>query len=252
MPALVDGELDACLPLCRTGHVRPGPVPVNQRYQTRWFAGGYMTLNFPEPWNINEDSTSELGMVLPEEVAKAPAGEDPYHVLFTFDIWPVKNGKRVEGVPSTAAAIEAWFRADENHRVLRAENTRIGVLPARAIDVGLSASAPMEYPDCGAPCVDGFGFEPFGGAGGIRGKDIYRFYLADISYGGTNHLLAVEVQGRSIADLDALIPRVEAVFDTVRFPAHAASIQPTGRIALARFSKSLGDDQVYGFGDWVS
>ena len=222
MPALIDGELDPCLPLCRTGLVRPGAVPVGDRYQTQWFAGGYMTLSFPEPWKIGEDSTGELGIVLPEEEAAAPAGETPYHVAFTVDIWPAKNGRRVAGVASTAAAIEAWFRGDENYRVLRAKNTRIGVLPARAIDVALSPSAPMEYPDCGAPCVDGLTFEQFGDMGGIRGKDVYRYYLADINYGGENHLLAVEVQTRSLKHLDALAPRVEAVFDTVRLPAHAA------------------------------
>jgi hypothetical protein len=221
MPALVDGELDPCLPLCRTGLARPGAVAVGERYQTRWFAGGYLTLTFPEPWIVGEDSTGELAIVLPEEQAKTPAGETPYHVGFVVDTWPAKDGKRVQGVPSTAAAIEAWFRGDENYRVLRAENTTIGPLPARAIDVALSAQAPEQYPDCGAPCVDGLSFEQWNDLGGIRGKDIDRYYLADISYGGENHLLSVSVQSSGLEHLDSLIPRVEAVLATVLLPAHA-------------------------------
>lgn len=222
MPALIDGELDPCLPLCRTGVARPGAITAGERYQTRWFAGGYMTLTFHEPWTILEDGTGALDIVLPEEEAKAPPGEVPYHVGFVLDAWPAKNGKRVDGVPSTSAAIEAWFRGDENFRVLRAEDRTIGVLPARAIDVGLSAQAPEQYPDCGAPCVDTLSFEQLDALGGIRGKDVYRFYFADISFGGESHLLSVEVQAGSLEHLDSSIPRVEAILDTVLLPVRSA------------------------------
>jgi hypothetical protein len=58
---------------------------------------------------------------------------------------------------------------------------------------------------------------------GILGDDEYRFYFADITYSGTNHMLAVKVEGRNPADLDAALAKVEPILATVAIPAKPAS-----------------------------
>jgi hypothetical protein len=211
LPALVGGEADPCLPLCARGHADAGPFDVGVRYQTKWFFGGYMTVTPTRALAGGEDSTGELGVYLP--------GDLEYGLKFHLDLYPVVDERRVDGVPRTATALLDWLRGHHDLVVSTAETTSIGPLPAVAVDVRLAASAPEQFPDCGAPCVDFLGFEQFDHAAiGIRGSDIYRLYLADVRYGGSNHVLVAHIESRGRAHLDAARSAFEELLATVTVP----------------------------------
>jgi hypothetical protein len=57
---------------------------------------------------------------------------------------------------------------------------------------------------------------------GILGSDVYRFYFANISYSGTNHLLALKVEGSDAADLESTVARLQPLLDSATFPARPA------------------------------
>jgi hypothetical protein len=211
LPALVKGELAACLPLCATGRDVPGELPLGT-YQTRWFFGGYMTLGFERAWTGLEDSTGELKI--------APATDSEYGVGFALDLYPVRSGKRVNGVPMTAAGLLEWLGGNPNLEVSKSTATSIGKLPAMAVDIGLSKAAVNDDPGCPArACVNFLGFPQWDHANGIAGDDVYRLYLADVRYSGTDHVFSVTVEGRDRTHLGGIVPAVEQVLGTVEVPA---------------------------------
>jgi hypothetical protein len=212
LPELVDGEADACLPLCEAGLTQPGVLPAGT-YQTVWFFGGYMTIELDGSWTGIEDSTGEFKI--------APTEDTDYGVSFTLDLFPVSDGTRVDGVPLTAEGLEDWLRANPYLVVSRAMRGDISGLPATVIDVSLSARAPREHADCPDPCVDFVSFEQWDHANGILGDDVYRFYLADVSYSGSEHIFIVNIEGRDEAHLDSFGSLVEDLMPTVQVPAHA-------------------------------
>lgn len=225
LPPLVNGEANPCLPLCVTGATEAGPFTVGERYQTKWFFGGYMTLTPAREWRggVGQhgrpawDSTGDLAMFLP--------GEDEYGTKFAMDLYPVTAEQRVEGVPNTAAGLIGWLRDHPHYDISEEIPTAIGPLPATAIDVWNSPEAPSQYPDCeGLPCSDMFSFEQYRDNGGILGDDIYRFTFADVEFNDTRHVLIVMVEARDRAHLDSLIPATEELLATVTVPAHP----PTG------------------------
>jgi hypothetical protein len=212
LPALVDGEVDACLPLCARGHADAGPFEVGVRYQTKWFFGGYMTITPARPLAGGEDSTGELGVYLP--------GDLEYGLKFHVDLYPVVDERRVDGVPLTTEALIDWLRSHEDLVVSGPEPASIGALPAVAVDVRLARGAPEQFPDCGAPCVDFLGFEQFDHAAiGIRGSDLYRLYLADVQYGGSSHVLIAHIESRGLADLASVQDAFEEILASVTVPA---------------------------------
>jgi hypothetical protein len=214
LPALIDGEADSCLPLCATGILEPNRVlQAGSRYQTLWFFGGYMTLTPPTPTTLLEDSTGGLEIGI---------SDDPeYHTGFALDPYPVKDGERVAGIANTVVGFIAWLRGNENYEVSSDIDARIGGLPATAVDIRLSPTAPEQYDDCGAPCVDLMGFEQWFGVDGVLGDDVYRMYFADVEYNGTKHLFVVEVESRDRPHLESLLPAVEGLLASVTLPAHA-------------------------------
>jgi hypothetical protein len=215
LPALVNGEADPCLPLCVHRWAEAGPFTVGERYQTRLFFGGYMTLTPTRPLAGGEDSTGELGLYLAEDLE--------YGLKFHLDLYPLRDGQRIDGVPRTSAGLLAWLRGHDALVVSNDIPASIGPLPATAVDVRLSPTAPAQFEDCGAPCVDFLGFEQFDhGAIGIRGDDLYRIYFSDIEYGGSTHVLVAHVEARSGAHLDSVIGFVEEILGSVTVPAQAA------------------------------
>lgn len=209
LPDLVNGEADACLPLCAVGLSRPGELPIG-KYQTQWFFGGYMTLELDGAWTAIEDSTGELKI--------APAADDEYGAGFALDIFPVVEGERVDA-PNTVEGFLAAIRSHPDLVVSDDMPTTIGSVPATAIDVRLAPGAPMEHADCPAPCVDFVGFEQWDHANGILGDDVYRFYVADVEYSGSHHVFSVTVEGRDEEDLRTFVQAVEEVLATVKIPA---------------------------------
>ncbi len=212
LPELVDGEAAACLPLCVSGLTQPGVLPAGT-YQTVWFFGGYMTIELDGSWTGIEDSNGEFKI--------APTEDTEYGVSFTLDLYPVSDGTRVDGVPLTADGLERWLRGNPNLVVSSATHGDIGGLPATVIDVSLSASAPREHADCPGPCVDFIGFEQWDHANGILGNDVYRFYLADVRYSGSEHVFIVNIEGRDEDHLNSFASLIEDRLATVDVPAHA-------------------------------
>jgi hypothetical protein len=211
LPPLAKGELAACLPLCAKGRVVPGDLPLGA-YQTQWFFGGYMTLRTERAWTGLEDSTGELKI--------APATDSEYGVGFALDLHPVLNGQRVDSVPMTAAALLDWLGGNANLEVSKPTATSIGNLPATAVDIRLSKAAVNDDPGCPArACVNFLGFPQWDHANGIAGDDVYRLYLADVRYSGTDHVFSVTVEGRDRAHLREIVPAVEQVLETVKVPA---------------------------------
>jgi hypothetical protein len=211
LPPLVEGELAACLPLCAKGLVVPGDLPLGA-YQTQWFFGGYMTLRMERAWTGLEDSTGELKI--------APATDSEYGVGFALDLYPVLSGQRVDGVPLTAAGMLGWLGGNTNLEVSKPTATSIGDLPATAVDIRLSKAAINDDPGCPArACVGFLGFPQWDHANGIAGDDVYRLYLADVRYSGTEHVFSVTVEGRDRAHLREIVPAVEQVLETVKVPA---------------------------------
>jgi hypothetical protein len=169
-----------------------------------------MTLEFEEAWTAIEDSTGDLKI--------APAANDEYGAGFALDVFPVVNGERVDA-PNTVEQFLAAIRAHPNLIVSDDIPTSIGSFPATAVDVRLAPSAPMEHADCPAPCVDFIGFEQWDHFNGILGDDVYRLYLADIQYSGSDHVFSVMVEGRDEKDLQTFVQAVEEVLGTVEIPA---------------------------------
>jgi hypothetical protein len=216
-PPLVDGEAAACIPGCGVGRAEGGMLPAG-RYQTEWFFGGYMTVETDGTWKRGEDSNGELGLPI-----AAPEGSAVYQLAFFLDPALVVQDVIQDEVPRQAAAYVEWLGTQPDLIVSEAIETRIGTVPAVAVDIRLGPNAPSQYEDCRPdPCVTFLKIEAFDHSDGVLGDDEYRFYFADITYSGTEHMLAVKVEGRDPEDLDAALPKVKALLETVVLPAKPA------------------------------
>jgi hypothetical protein len=121
----------------------------------------------------------------------------------------------------TAQGLEDWLRQNPYLIVADAERGDVGGIPASVLDIRLSDGAPVEFADCPEPCVGFLRFEQWDHANGILGNDVYRFYLADVQYSGSDHVLVVNIEGRDQEHLDAFGSIVEPLLATVTVPAHA-------------------------------
>jgi hypothetical protein len=208
LPPLVDGQAAACVPACTDGRVVPqiaaGP------YQTQWFFGGYMKLAFDEPWSGVEDSAGEFKVRPPD------GGE--YGVSFSLDNFLVRNKAEVTGTPRTVESWINWHRQDPRLVVSEPVAVTLGRIKATAVDLRLSPKATKENADCPAPCVDLWGNAKFNHYDGILGDDVYRLYLSDVKYSGSDHLLLVIVEGQDAAHLKHTTPAIERLLKTVSLP----------------------------------
>ena len=216
LPPLESGEVAACVDLCGEpwlyGRVTPGQIP-SGRYQTRWFFGGYMTINVGPGWSSLEDSTAELHLFPPED--------QEYGLHFRLDSFPVADGQRVTDVSNTAEALIDWLRSDPRLTVSETTDATIGELPALAVDVEISAAAGNEDPGCPAPvCTIFWGDDQINHFDGIAGDDVYRFHLANVEYSGSDHVLTVFVEGRNREHLDSTLLKVNELLETVLVPAN--------------------------------
>ena len=66
-----------------------------------------------------------------------------------------------------------------------------------------------------APCVNIWGFPTWDHFNGIAGDDVYRQYLAEVSYSETRHTLSVTVETRNESDLIVVAPLVEELLENV-------------------------------------
>jgi hypothetical protein len=216
-PALVDGEAAACVPGCGAGRVAGGQL-AEGRYQTEWFFGGYMTIDTDGTWRLTEDSNAELSL---------PTG-DNYRIAFLLDPHLVLHDAIAHDVPLEASAYVDWLARHPDLVVSEPQETSIGSTPALAVDIHLAATAGQDASDCGEdPCIL-FIRNPaipadFQHLDGILGNDIYRFYFADITYAGTDHLLMLKVEGMDESHLASIISRIEGLLASVTIPAHPRS-----------------------------
>lgn len=173
-----------------------------------------MTLETDGTWSLREDSNGELAIFLP--------GDTEYAVAFWIDPEPYLHGRPVSGAGRDAGAFLAWLPTHPDLVVSPAERASIGKVPATAVDVRLAKSAGQDEADCGAdPCISFINNRAFDHVGGILGDDVYRFFFADVSYSGTDHLLVAMVEGRDASHLHSITAMIDALLRTVTIPAKA-------------------------------
>ena len=217
-PPLLGGEAAACIPLCGVGRVEGGSLPIG-RYQTEWFFGGYMTIEMDGTWKRGEDSNGELGLPI-----AAADGAAVYQLAFFLDPALVVDDVIQASIPRRAEAYIEWLAAHPNLVVSDPIDTMIGLIPAVAVDIRLAPGAPSQYDECPPdPCVTFLKVAAFDHSDGLFGDDEYRFYFADVTYSGTEHMLVVKVEGRDAADLDAVLPSIERLLATVTIPARPST-----------------------------
>ena len=213
LPELEDGEVTGCIPLCGpAGLTVPGPLPANEVYQTELFFGGYMTFTpTVDGWQGLEDSNGELKIFPPD-------GGD-YGVSFSLDLFPVRGEKPVKPVPTSIDEWIDWYEANPSLETSNVSKTKIGDVPATRIDITTSKTAENDDPGCPADaCVNVWSFAHWDFFNGIAGNDIYRQYLAEVTYGGKAHILSAIVETRDAADLKTVAPVVEDLLRTVTLP----------------------------------
>lgn len=212
----VPDPIEGCVPVCNPpGLVGPRSVPMGP-YETQWFFGGEMVVTLEEPWSLHEDSTGEFALILRSTPENA--------VFFWEDVYPVRNEKRVRGVPLTAEGLLHWMQDDPRLEVSDPQPGRIGDLPATVEDVTVSNQATNEDPDCPSDaCVLFLSFPQWGGeAWGIAKPQVQRFYLSDVTYGDTTHLFVAVVYPDDPNDMKTFLPHGEDLLATVQVPATPA------------------------------
>ena len=91
------------------------------------------------------------------------------------------------------------------------------------MDVGVADDAVNDDPGCPAKaCANFLGYPQWGEPYGIAGKWISRFYLADVRYGGKQHLFVAVFEVAGPAQLRAFLPEAKKVIASVRVPASSA------------------------------
>lgn len=211
----VPDPIRGCVPSCNTpGLTQPGPLSPGA-YETQWFFGGEMVITLEEPWSSHEDSTGEFGLTLDATPENG--------VYFWEDVYPVEDGERVGGVPMTVDGMLDWIREDPRLEASAPQRGRIGDLTATVVDVAVSKGTENEDPACPSDtCVLWLGFPQWFGSWGIEGRQVQRFYLSDVTYGGKTHLFVAVVYPDDPADMEAFSPHGEDLLATVEVPATPA------------------------------
>jgi hypothetical protein len=157
--------------LTRPGLIGPGA------YTTQWFFGGRMRISLQGTWTSEEDSTGEFN---------ASPTATPKNAVFVWeDVYPVRGGSPVNGVPPTASGLLHWLQSARALKTAAPRQGRIGTLPATVVDVSVNKRTKNEDPNCpDRPCVLFLSFPQWTEDWGIAGSQVQRFYLADVTYGG--------------------------------------------------------------------
>jgi len=185
-------------------------------YTTKNFFGGRMKVTLDGGWRSDEDSTGEF---------RAEFTAMPNNILwFWEDVYPVENGTQVANVPMTAKGLLDWFQSTPRLSISNVTTGAIGTLPATVVDVQAAASTPNEDPnDCpSAPCVNFLGFPQWDGPWGIAAGQLQRFYLADVTYGGRQHLFVAVIYPNTVEEMDAFEPVAATALASVDVPAKPA------------------------------
>jgi hypothetical protein len=186
-------------------------------YLTRYFFAKQMKVSFARGWFSEEDSTGEFA-------AYAKKNRDS-RVVFWEDVYTTKPGslQRVGPPRRTAASLLAWLKGNPNLTVSKPTSGRIGAIRARVVDVGVADDAVNDDPTCpGKACANFLGYPQWDEPYGIAGKSISRFYLADVRYGGKQHLFVAVIETTGTAQLRAFLPEAKKVIASVRVPALSA------------------------------
>jgi hypothetical protein len=212
-------QLDGCVPACPGhdgGRITPMDLPDGE-YQTDGFFGGAMSVAFDAGWVSPEDSSGEF--------SATPKGQDDL-ILFWEDVYPLEDGKRVRGVPRTVGGLLDWMGSSSQLDISAPEPGSIGGLPATVVDVRIAAGAvdegTPEDPCPAAVCVGFLGFPEWFGSWAIAGRQVQRFYLSDVTYGGVDHLFVAVVYPDDPADMKAFAATAAPILRTVRVPADPA------------------------------
>jgi hypothetical protein len=142
-----------------------------------------------------------------------------HRVLFWDDIWPWDpRGHEVSGVPNTAAGWVEWLSSNPIVTVTEPRHATITRmrLPATYVEV-TDAPGGTRFPDVLTWPNAG------GNVYGIGGDFMFRLYLAEVTYGGENHLLAVAIEGQDAADLKAFLPDAKQVIASAEAPIEEAT-----------------------------
>ena len=210
-------NIPGCAPQCLPPRdSEPGNMPTGT-YQTKYFFAGQMKLSFKRGWFSEEDSTGEFA-------AYAKKNRNS-RVVFWEDVYTTKPGslQRVGPPRRTAASLLTWLQGNPNLTVSKPTSGRIGTIRARVVDIGVAHDAVNDDPTCPAkPCANFLGYPGWDEPYGIAGKWISRFYLADVRYGGKQHLFVAVIEVAGIAQLRAFLPDAEKVIASVRVPAFSA------------------------------
>jgi len=210
-------NIPGCAPQCLPpGKAVPGSLPTGA-YQTKYFFARQMKVSFARGWFSEEDSTGEFA-------AYAKKNPDS-RVVFWEDVYTTKPGslQRVGPPRRTAASLLAWLQSNPNLTVSKPTSGRIGAIRARVVDIGVADDAVNDDPGCPAKaCANFLGYPQWGEPYGIAGKWISRFYLADVRYGGKQHLFVAVLEVAGPAQLRAFLPEAKKVIASVRVPAFSA------------------------------
>ena len=222
-----DVSIRGCVPECSTVATYPGTIGPGP-YTTTGFLDGQLTVTYPSSWESHEDQGVEF--------SSAPQGKWHIHrVLFWDDIKPLvadlrhPYGHTVSGVRNTVGGWLQWLRLNPALAVSTPRSSTIGqmAIPASYVDIAIAPGAANEDPYCAkhlhTTCVALLTW-PHAGGNIYSWADpaVLRLYLADVTYGGKQHLLAVAVEGRNSADLKAFLPEAEQVIASARAPVTAA------------------------------
>jgi hypothetical protein len=213
-------NIPGCAPRCLPpGKAVPGNLPTGT-YQTQYFFAKQMKLSFARGWFSEEDSTGEFA-------AYAKKNRNS-RVVFWEDVYTVKvvipgHWRQVGPSRRTAASLLTWLQGNPNLTVSKPTSGRIGAIRARVVDIGVADDAVNDDPGCPAKaCANFLGYTQWGEPYGIAGKSISRFYLADVRYGGKQHLFVAVIETTGTAQLRAFLPDATKILASVRVPALSA------------------------------
>lgn len=162
-----------------------------------------LRMYIPDGWNSTEQDAGEFNLGDP----KIPDSG----LLFWRDMIPVtRDGERLTNVPSTAAAVTEWLRADPDLVVSQPERMTIGKgLPMTTFVVEVAEGAENHDPECARMAAKSVVCFPiltdpghWGDSWWIASLHSERFYLADIGPAAHRHLFIIALIG-SLSPNDA-------------------------------------------------
>jgi len=146
-----------------------------------------MRVTFQGAWTSSEDSTGEFNAM--------PKATPQNAVFFWEDVYPIDHGKLVKGVPTTASGLLHYLQTSPKC-----------VTTACAVFLSL----PQWTSDWG-----------------IAYKQVQRFYLADVKYGGVKHLFVAVIYPDKGSDLKTFAKLGEQLLRTRARPRHGR-LSPLG------------------------